>query len=209
MPKLNSYFMRLIQVARDDYSSFLHFKELVREDYGLLYRAWILPGSQAVAVYRLSVWAYGVRFAPLRILLKIIVKVLSAYVRNFYAIELPRTTRVGRRFVIGHQGGVVIHPFSSFGDDCSVLQNVTIGSVTGDTFDRCPVIGNRVEVGAGAVIIGAVVIGDDVRIGPNAVVTTNIPAGSLVVAPPPRIIQFKTPKPSPSATVVQNEPVAK
>jgi serine O-acetyltransferase len=209
MTKPNSYLMRLVQAARSDYSSFLHFVALIREEYGLFYRAWTLPGYRAVVVQRFGVWTYGVQIVPLRILLKIIYKIAAAYIRNFYAIELPRTTRIGRRFVIGHQGGVVIHPDSSFGDDCAVLQNVTIGAVTGDTFDRCPVIGNRVEIGAGAVIIGGIVIGDDVRVGPNAVVTMNVPAGSMVVAPPPRIIQFKKPQPFVAATAGQNATVAK
>jgi serine acetyltransferase len=45
--------------------------------------------------------------------------------------------------------------------------------------------------------MGSIVIGDDVRIGPNAVVTMNIPAGSTVVAPPPRIVRLrKRPLPS-------------
>ena len=70
-------------------------------------------------------------------------------------------------------------------------QNVTIGAANEETVDRAPVLGNRVDVGCGAVIIGGIVIGDEVRIGPNAIVTMNIPAGSTVVAPAPRIIQLK------------------
>ncbi len=47
-----------------------------------------------------------------------------------------------------------------------------------------PRLGDRVKVGAGAVIAGPISIGDDVSIGPNAVVMTNVPAGSTVTAPP-------------------------
>jgi serine O-acetyltransferase len=93
--------------------------------------------------------------------------------------------------IIGHQGGVVIHFNSRIGDDCVILQNVTLGAASDATFMRGPVLGNRVKVGCGAVIIGGITIGDDVHIGPNTVVTTNIPAGSIVVAPPPRVILLK------------------
>ena len=44
------------------------------------------------------------------------------------------------------------------------------------------------KVGAGAVLAGPISIGDDVVIGPNAVVMTNVPAGSIVTAPPSRIM---------------------
>ena len=99
----------------------------------------------------------------------------------------------------------MIHHFSKIGDDCLIHQNVTLGAATDETIDRGPILGNRVEIGAGAALIGGVVIGDDVRIGPNAVVTMNIPAGSTVVAPPPRIFQMKKP-PAPCTAPVANVP---
>ena len=72
-----------------------------------------------------------------------------------------------------------------------IRQNVTIGSATPDrVFQEAPKLGNRVQVGAGAVIVGKVTIGDGARIGPTAVVLTNVPAGASVFVPPPRIIQL-------------------
>ena len=113
------------------------------------------------------------------------------YIRNHYGIELPATTIVGRRFHIGHQSGIIIHPKTVFGDDCVVHQNVTIGeSGRPNRHGEYPKLGNRVVVGAGAAIIGKVVIGDDVNIGPNVTVMTNIPAGTTVCAPPPRLIKI-------------------
>ncbi|HSN24126.1 MAG TPA: serine acetyltransferase, partial [Methylomicrobium sp.] len=47
-----------------------------------------------------------------------------------------------------------------------------------------PVIGNRVDIGAGAKILGPIRIGDDVAIGANAVVLQDIPANSLAVGVP-------------------------
>jgi serine O-acetyltransferase len=113
------------------------------------------------------------------------------FVRNHYGIELSETTIVGRRFKISHQNGIVIHPKAVFGDDCEVRQNVTIGeSGRPDRYGEAPRFGNRVKIGAGAAVIGKIVIGDDVTIGPNATVMTNIPAGTIVCAPPPRLIKL-------------------
>lgn len=151
------------------------------------------PGLHAVVVYR-----FGHRIlsmpAIFRIPLKIIYKPMHWFVRNFYGIELPETTRVGRRFRIGHQSGIVIHHHAEIGHDCLVRQNCTIGAGSDSFADKGPVLGNGVEMGAGSVIIGPVKIGDNVRIGPNAVVMTNVQAGSIVIAPPPRIIPPAKPK---------------
>ena len=51
-------------------------------------------------------------------------------------------------------------------------------------------LGDRVNVGAGAMLLGRIQIGDDVRIGPNAVVIRNIPSNSTVAPAPIRVIQL-------------------
>ena len=53
---------------------------------------------------------------------------LSFIVRNVYGIELYPTARIGRRFCIAHQHGIVIHKLAMIGDDCLVRQGVTIGA---------------------------------------------------------------------------------
>ena len=52
------------------------------------------------------------------------------YIRYRYGIELSDTTVVGRRSQIGHQSGIVIHWNAVVGDDCTVIQNATIGEVS-------------------------------------------------------------------------------
>ena len=47
-----------------------------------------------------------------------------------------------------------------------------------------PIIGNRVDIGAGAKLLGPIKIGDDVIIGANAVVITDVPNNSIAVGVP-------------------------
>lgn len=107
-------------------------------------------------------------------------------VQTFYGVELTWQAQLGHRVRIGHVGGIVIAKDAVIGDDCIIRQNVTIGAVADG--GRAPRVGNRVHLGAGAVVIGDIEIGDDVLIGPNAVVTVDVPAGSRVFAAPSRII---------------------
>src|SRR5262245_53202418 len=183
--------MRLPAQFEKKRRDFRELLELVRDDYRAHGSDWTLPGFRAVAVYRFGVWTktFG-RPRVIHALLSTMYRFLHRYVRNHYTIELPATATVGRRLIIAHQGGIVIHHYARIGDDCLIHQNVTLGAATIKTVDRGPVLGNRVEVGCGAAIIGGVVIGDDVRVGPNAGVTMNVPEGSTVAAPAPRLFRL-------------------
>ena len=163
----------------------------VYEDWRTHGMDWTLPGFRAIAVHRFGAGLLKRKRGILSSILWRVYRTMFRYIRNHYGIELPETTIVGRRFKIGHQNGIVIHPYSVFGDDCVVHQSVTIGeSGLRNRHGEAPRFGNRVKIGAGAAVIGKVVIGDDVTIGPNVTVMTNIPAGTIVCAPPPRLIKL-------------------
>jgi serine O-acetyltransferase len=51
-----------------------------------------------------------------------------------------------------------------------------------------PKIGSRVDIGAGAKILGGINIGDDTAIGANAVVLQDVPPDSIAIGIPARII---------------------
>jgi serine O-acetyltransferase len=165
------------------------FWSLLREDFEAHQREWSRPGFQALAVYRFGVWRMGVRAKPLRAPLSAAYRALFIAIRNFYGIELPYTAVVGRRVVFEHQHGIVVHGNTVIGDDCIVRQGVTFGIRRLDALDAAPVLGRRVNVGAGAKIIGHVQIGDDAAIGANAVVLHDVPAGALVIGVPGKIVE--------------------
>jgi serine O-acetyltransferase len=108
--------------------------------------------------------------------------------RFLFATWIPSSARIGRNFICGYWGlGVVIHKDAVIGDDCIVAQNVTIGRNPGDR--RVPVIGNGVYVGAGAVVAGEITVGDGAVIGANSVVLSDVPARTLVVGAPARVVR--------------------
>lgn len=96
-------------------------------------------------------------------------------------IELPPSTRVGPGLRLRHGVGLVVNPRSVIGANVMIRHGVTLGNRR--TRTDCPTIGDDVEIGAGAVIIGAVTIGKGARIGPNCVVITDVPAGATVLSP--------------------------
>lgn len=166
---------------------------LVREDYVANNRDWTEPGFRAVAIYRFGVWRKTVNFWPLRKAAGLLYKLLYRRIRNNYGIELQDTAMIGRRLRIAHQSGIVIHAFATIGDDCIIRQGVTLGAPRGGAGrDSAPRLGDRVQIGAGSVILGKVKIGNDVKMGCNVVVRTDIEKGSLVLPPPPHIVPGST-----------------
>lgn len=169
----------------------LGFWQQLKEDWIAHGRDWTKPGFRAVAIQRFGVWRMTLEPIILRAPFSILYRALFRKVRNTYGIELPYTVQLGRRVVIEHQSGIVIHGECSIGDDCIIRQGVTMGNRYLDRPFDAPKLGNRVNVGAGAKIFGNVTIGDDANIGANAVVLSNIPPGKTAVGIPAKIINTK------------------
>jgi len=101
-------------------------------------------------------------------------------------LYIPLSVAIGERLQLPHGGfGVCIHDDTIIGDDAIIHHNVTIGNGGAR-------IGDRVYLGAGALILGAVEIGDDVVIGAGAIVTFDVPSGSYVAAPKGRLFKDAT-----------------
>lgn len=88
---------------------------------------------------------------------------------------------IGGGLLMPHPQGVVIHPEARVGRNCLIMQGVTIG--TGPR-PGTPVIGDGVDIYAGAKVLGGVMVGDGAVIGSNAVVIGDVPAGCLAVGIP-------------------------
>jgi serine O-acetyltransferase len=92
-----------------------------------------------------------------------------------FHVNIPPQVKIGARLDLPHSGfGVVIHYDTVIGDDAVIFHNVTIGNGGAR-------IGNRVYIGTGAVILGAVNIGNDIIIGANTVVNFDVQDGVTVV----------------------------
>jgi len=128
----------------------------------------------------------------LRAPFSILYRALYRKVRNTYGIELPYTVKLGRRVIIEHQSGIVIHGDCTIGDDSIIRQGVTLGNRYLDRPLDAPILGKSVNVGAGAKIFGKVTIGNGANIGANAVVLSDVPAGATVVGIPAKVIKMRS-----------------
>lgn len=174
----------------------------IREDWEAHGRDWTKPGFRAVAVHRFGVWRMTVQPKLLRAPLSILYRSLYRRVRNTYGIDLPYTVKLGRRVVVEHQSAIIVHGYSEIGDDSIIRQGVTLGNRYLDRPFDAPKLGKRVNVGAGAKILGNVAIGDNANVGANAVVLADIPAGRTAVGIPAKLLPTKA---TPEAATSQTE----
>lgn len=113
-----------------------------------------------------------------------------SFVEWLLCIELPWKTRIGPGFRIDHGQALVVNDGTVFGAGCTVRNSTTIGNkrLKDGTYSAAPRFGDRVDIGANAVIIGPLNIGDDVAIGAGAVVVKDVPSGHVAVGNPARTL---------------------
>jgi serine O-acetyltransferase len=141
------------------------------------------PGFHARQLHRLAHTLHKAR-------IPVLPRAISNFTRFATGIEIHPGATIGEGLFIDHGMGVVIGETAEIGDDCHILQGVTLGGTSLHRTKRHPTLGNRVTVGAGAKIIGAVEIGDNARIGAGSVVVTNVPENATVVGVPGHVVAF-------------------
>jgi serine O-acetyltransferase len=159
----------------------------LREDWNTHERDPWRQGLWVMAVYRFGRWRYGIRHAIVRAPFSFLYKLLFKFIQIITGVELPCEVSIGRRFRIDHFGGVIVSGDVIIGDDVVIRNGVTIGlRRTGER--GSPKIGNRVDIGVGAKILGPITVGDDSTIGANAVVLEDVPPNSIAIGIPAKAI---------------------
>ena len=146
-----------------------------------LWRNFLIPRCAPVAIYRVARLLQQADWSGLA-------KLLTWF--NFYlhGIEISSRCAIGPYFYMPHANGAVIGA-TSIGSYAVIYHQVTLGGKTIEYNDAGrPEVGDRVLIASGAKVVGAIHIGDDCRIGANSVVLKSLPAGSLAVGIPARIL---------------------
>ena len=135
------------------------------------------PGLHAVWSHRVAnrLWHSDHRFAA---------RVLAQLTRAWTGVEIHPGASIGRRLFIDHGMGVVIGQTAVVGDDVTMYHGVTLGGTTWRPVKRHPTVGDRVLIGTGATLLGAITIGSDSVVAAGAVVVRSAPAGSLLTGVP-------------------------
>lgn len=139
----------------------------------------LYSGFKAVRSHRKANWCY-------RHNLKFLARWISQRSRRKTGIEIHPAAQIGRGLFIDHGMGVVIGETAEVGNDVLLFHGVTLGGVSMSPGKRHPTIGNNVQIGAGAKVLGPVTVEDGAKVGANAVLVKNLPQGHVAVGVPSR-----------------------
>jgi len=145
------------------------------------------PGLHAVWGHRIThaLWVRG---------FKLLARGLSQLLRSLTGVEIHPGATIGEGLFIDHGMGVVIGETTEIGADVTLYHGVTLGGTSLQKGKRHPTLEDRVVVGAGAKVLGAITIGHDSRVGANAVVVKPVPPNAVVVGVPGEIVQRSQPR---------------
>jgi serine O-acetyltransferase len=167
------------KMIREDIHCALERDPAARNSIEILFN---YSGLHAIWFYRVAHWLWQKK-------VYFFARLLSQLARWLTGIEIHPGAVIGRRFFIDHGMGVVIGETAEIGDDVTLYHGVTLGGISLEKGKRHPTLGDRVVVGAGAKILGAITIGRCSRIGANAVVVKDVPPNSVVVGIPGQVVR--------------------
>jgi len=102
---------------------------------------------------------------------------LSEETKAFTGVEIHHRAKIGVPFVIDHGYGTVIGETCEIGDECYLLQGITLGATgikDNESGRRHPKLGNRVQIAGFARLFGPITIGDDTIINGYTVIDRDI-----------------------------------
>ena len=156
-----------------------------------LARAARLPGNARAArrMLRTDAWLilllFRVRRVALRWRIPFVNRTLRLCQMMFAGVELGNDITLGSGVYFIHSLGTVIVGDARVGDRVRFMGNNTVGTARDNGY---PTIEDDVEIGCGARVLGPVRIGARAKIGANAVVLADVPADSVAVGVPARVI---------------------
>ena len=123
----------------------------------------------------------------------------DTFINQPFYCDYGKHIRVGKRFFANFCLTVLDEALVTFGDDCFVGPNVSIYTACHSTnpverntrqeWAKPVTIGNNVWIGGSVTILAGVTIGDNCTIGAGSVVTRDIPANSVAIGNPARVVK--------------------
>lgn len=134
-------------------------------------------GFQALQTHRLAHWLWNEGRDTLAFF-------FQSRSSELFNVDIHPAAQIGSGVMLDHATGIVIGETAVVGDDCSILQGVTLGGTGKEFEDRHPKIGNGVLVSVGAKVLGNIKIGDGALIGAGSVVLKEVAPECTVAGVP-------------------------
>ncbi len=139
-------------------------------------------GFHAIQAHRLNHWLWqsGERDFALY---------LQSRSSEVFQTDIHPAARIGQGIFLDHATGLVVGETAVIEDDCSLLQDVTLGGTGKEAGDRHPKVRRGAMIGAGAKILGNIEVGEQARVAAGSVVLRDVPPRTTVAGVPAKVVQ--------------------
>ncbi|MEL6257430.1 MAG: serine O-acetyltransferase [Pseudomonadota bacterium] len=103
---------------------------------------------------------------------------------ELFQVDIHPAATIGSGTMLDHATGIVIGETTEMGDNCSIMQGVTLGGTGKVVGDRHPKIGNGVLISVGAKVLGNIRVGDRAKIAAGSVVLQTVEEDCTVAGVP-------------------------
>ena len=103
---------------------------------------------------------------------------------ELFGVDINPAARIGYGLFLDHATGFVMGETSVVGNNCSIMQAVTLGGTGKSNEDRHPKIKDHVLIGAGAKILGNITVGEGAKVASGSVVLKPVPEHCTVAGVP-------------------------
>jgi serine O-acetyltransferase len=145
-------------------------------------------GFTSVLLFRIQAFFYSRN----RVILSYLTHHLNYFITG---VDILPGCIIGPGLRIDHPGGIVIGAGVRIGENCTILQGVTLGvkNVEWNQNNHLyPILGDFVTLGAKSSVLGGVTIGYKTSVGAHALVLTSAPEASVLVGIPAKNLSGAT-----------------
>lgn len=137
--------------------------------------------------YRISRAFFLINIPVIKVLFRLIGFFVFKISESLLGVAIRPGADIGPGLYIGHAGLVMINEEVKAGKNLSIGSDLLIG-LRGGGHKGAPILGDNVQIGAGAKILGKIKVGSNVRIGANSLVVNDVPNNVTVLGVPAKII---------------------
>jgi serine O-acetyltransferase len=140
----------------------------------------------ALAAYRYGRWTYSLPSGPISLPAKLVYHLVYLLGQHTSKIAIDVNAEIGQEVFIAPVGLFFVGPDVRVGRGSYIHGQVTLGVGGRPGARGLPLLGDRVHVGPGTMLVGPLSVPDDTVIGPNSVVTRTLPAAGGWLGSPAR-----------------------
>lgn len=142
--------------------------------------ALVSSGFHMMFCHRVGAFCHRCRLKPICLL-------IEKFIFHWYYCVIPCSARIGPGILVPHPLGIVLNSRSRIGANCWLRQFVEIVDIPPSEIDKSGVVGDRVQLNSGAILLRGAVVAHDTILAARTLVSKFVPSGHVAKGIPAQL----------------------